>query len=55
MEDVGVSVSEFAKSSCDIATNINQVNVKNEIIVWQTRNNENSAVNLDNVVSKFKI
>lgn len=55
MEEVGITVSEFAKSSCDIAANISEVNVKNEVIALETRNNEISAVNLDEVVGKFKI
>ena len=55
MEEVGVSVCGFAKSSSDIAANVSEVNVKNEVIALETRHNEISAVNLDEVVERFKI
>jgi len=55
MEEVGISVCGFAKSSSDIAANVSEVNVKNEVIALETRHNEISAVNLDEVVERFKI
>ncbi|MBU3112735.1 hypothetical protein [Clostridium lacusfryxellense] len=39
----------------DIIENFAEVNVKNEVIVLETRHNEISAVNLDKVVEGFTI
>ena len=53
MEDVTVSVTEVAKSSGDIASNISDINNKNELVTRETNKNSDSAKKLEEMMKEF--
>ncbi len=55
LEDVSVSVGQVAKSSTEIAEAATEVTSKNDSVLVQVKNNEDSCENLVELVSQFKV
>lgn len=55
MEDVAISVSEVAKSSANIVSNVIDVSSKNESILAASNNNAESALKLEEIIDQFKL
>ncbi len=55
MEDVAISVSEVAKSSANIVSNVIDVSNKNESILAASNNNAESALKLEEIIDQFKL
>ncbi|APM39190.1 methyl-accepting chemotaxis protein [Clostridium kluyveri] len=55
MEDIAISVSEVAKTTADIASSVNQVNNRNESVLAETNNNEESAIKLGKLIKGFNL
>ena len=55
MDEVSASVSEVARTSGEIASSVMDVRDKNEAIINEAKNNEESAIKLEGLMEQFKL